>query len=91
MLTNFEYFSIFMCIFITCDLDVRQVECAVLGLCGNLNQTLSMQALTSMLQGQDGIPPRMFKSLIGTGHPEFASSRQQVYFGTLIYRSIDLC
>ncbi|KAG0563124.1 hypothetical protein KC19_8G006500 [Ceratodon purpureus] len=34
-------------------------------------------ALTSMLQGQDGIPPRMFKSLIGTGHPEFASSRQQ--------------
>jgi ubiquitin carboxyl-terminal hydrolase 5/13 len=27
--------------------------------------------------GQDGIPPRMFKSLIGTGHPEFASSRQQ--------------
>ena len=40
--------------------------------------TSLMQALTSMLQGQDGIPPRMFKSLIGTGHPEFASSRQQV-------------
>ncbi|BBN00627.1 ubiquitin carboxyl-terminal hydrolase 5/13 [Marchantia polymorpha subsp. ruderalis] len=26
---------------------------------------------------QKGIPPRMFKSLIGTGHPEFASARQQ--------------
>ncbi|KAL2643337.1 hypothetical protein R1flu_010924 [Riccia fluitans] len=26
---------------------------------------------------QDGIPPRMFKSLIGAGHPEFASARQQ--------------
>lgn len=26
---------------------------------------------------QTGIPPAMFKSLIGTGHPEFSSSRQQ--------------
>uniref|UniRef100_A0A0C9RW38 Ubiquitin carboxyl-terminal hydrolase n=1 Tax=Wollemia nobilis TaxID=56998 RepID=A0A0C9RW38_9CONI len=26
---------------------------------------------------QEGIPPRMFKSLIGTGHPEFSSTRQQ--------------
>ncbi|CAM6094678.1 unnamed protein product [Calypogeia fissa] len=26
---------------------------------------------------QEGIPPRMFKSLIGAGHPEFASARQQ--------------
>lgn len=48
------------------------------GLCSELKRILSMQALTSLLQGQDGIPPRMFKSLIGTGHPEFASSRQQV-------------
>jgi hypothetical protein len=36
------------------------------------------QGLTCLLKGQEGIPPRMFKSLIGTGHPEFASSRQQV-------------
>eukprot|EP01018_Ginkgo_biloba_P030578 Gb_35209 [translate_table: standard] len=27
--------------------------------------------------GQEGIPPRMFKTLIGTGHPEFSSARQQ--------------
>lgn len=27
--------------------------------------------------GQDGIPPRMFKNLIGKGHPEFSTSRQQ--------------
>jgi uncharacterized UBP type Zn finger protein len=47
--------------------------------------TSLMQALTSMLQGQDGIPPRMFKSLIGTGHPEFASSRQQVYNGSFLF------
>jgi ubiquitin carboxyl-terminal hydrolase 5/13 len=26
---------------------------------------------------QEGIPPRMFKTLIGTGHPEFSSTRQQ--------------
>eukprot|EP00252_Welwitschia_mirabilis_P020737 TRINITY_DN5140_c0_g2_i1.p1 TRINITY_DN5140_c0_g2~~TRINITY_DN5140_c0_g2_i1.p1 ORF type:complete len:813 (-),score=191.31 TRINITY_DN5140_c0_g2_i1:262-2700(-) len=26
---------------------------------------------------QEGIPPRMFKTLIGSGHPEFSSSRQQ--------------
>ncbi|XP_024538782.1 ubiquitin carboxyl-terminal hydrolase 14 [Selaginella moellendorffii] len=31
-------------------------------------------------QFQKGIPPRMFKSLIGAGHPEFASSRQQDAF-----------
>ena len=51
---------------------------SISGLSSELKWILSMQALTSLLQGQDGIPPRMFKSLIGTGHPEFASSRQQV-------------
>lgn len=30
------------------------------------------------LQGvQNGIAPRMFKSLIGKGHPEFSTNRQQ--------------
>jgi ubiquitin carboxyl-terminal hydrolase 5/13 len=29
------------------------------------------------VQGQAGIPPRMFKGLVGQGHPEFSSSRQQ--------------
>ena len=28
-------------------------------------------------QEQDGIAPQMFKSVIGRGHPEFSSSRQQ--------------
>lgn len=31
-----------------------------------------------VIQVQEGIRPRMFKSLIGAGHPEFASARQQV-------------
>ncbi|GBG74219.1 hypothetical protein CBR_g17932 [Chara braunii] len=31
----------------------------------------------SVMQAQEGIPPRMFKTLIGTGHPEFSSGRQQ--------------
>ena len=29
-------------------------------------------------KGQDGIPPFMFKELIGKGHSEFSSMRQQV-------------
>nr|DBA14885.1 TPA: hypothetical protein GDO54_004162 [Pyxicephalus adspersus] len=34
--------------------------------------------LNSTMQGiQDGIAPRMFKSLIGKGHPEFSTNRQQ--------------
>eukprot|EP00898_Chlorokybus_atmophyticus_P002300 jgi/Chlat1/3070/Chrsp21S03316 len=28
-------------------------------------------------RGQEGIAPRMFKSVVGAGHPEFSSSRQQ--------------
>lgn len=28
-------------------------------------------------QEQDGIAPQMFKSVIGRGHPEFSTSRQQ--------------
>lgn len=33
---------------------------------------------TFYLQGvQNGIAPRMFKSLIGKGHPEFSTNRQQ--------------
>ena len=28
-------------------------------------------------QSQEGIAPRMFKSLIGRGHPEFSTNRQQ--------------
>ncbi|ORX99167.1 ubiquitinyl hydrolase [Basidiobolus meristosporus CBS 931.73] len=31
-------------------------------------------------QGQKGIPPSMFKSLIGKGHPEFSTMRQQDAF-----------
>ncbi len=29
-------------------------------------------------QEQEGIPPMMFKALIGRGHPEFSTARQQV-------------
>ncbi|KAF9352616.1 hypothetical protein BGX26_009596 [Mortierella sp. AD094] len=32
------------------------------------------------VQGQDGIAPGMFKSLIGRGHPEFSTMRQQDSF-----------
>ncbi|KAF9897466.1 hypothetical protein BX616_005545, partial [Lobosporangium transversale] len=32
------------------------------------------------VQGQDGIAPAMFKSLIGRGHPEFSTMRQQDSF-----------
>ena len=32
----------------------------------------------SLLQEQKGIPPSMFKALIGRGHPEFSTMRQQV-------------
>ena len=28
-------------------------------------------------QGQEGIAPRMFKSLVGRGHPEFSTNKQQ--------------
>ena len=31
-----------------------------------------------LLQEQKGIPPSMFKALIGRGHPEFSTMRQQV-------------
>jgi ubiquitin carboxyl-terminal hydrolase 5/13 len=31
-------------------------------------------------QGQDGIAPAMFKELVGKGHPEFSTMRQQVRF-----------
>ena len=30
-----------------------------------------------IFQDQDGIAPQMFKSVIGRGHPEFSSNRQQ--------------
>jgi ubiquitin carboxyl-terminal hydrolase 5/13 len=30
------------------------------------------------VQGQDGVAPGMFKALVGRGHPEFSTMRQQV-------------
>ena len=30
------------------------------------------------VRGQDGIAPAMFKELVGKGHPEFSTMRQQV-------------
>lgn len=50
---------------------------------GDLNDRVAVKNV------QNGIPPLMFKSLIGTGHPEFASSRQQdalEYFQHLLDR-----
>eukprot|EP00850_Spirogloea_muscicola_P004468 SM000019S05012 [mRNA] locus=s19:437352:442456:- [translate_table: standard] len=38
---------------------------------------------------QSGIPPRMLKSLVGAGHPEFASSRQQARFEISILVLLD--
>ena len=29
------------------------------------------------MQSQKGVAPRMFKSLVGRGHPEFSTNRQQ--------------
>ena len=34
---------------------------------------------------QDGIRPSMFKTLIGTGHREFSSNRQQVIIMILLF------
>ena len=39
--------------------------------------TLLMLCLWARLQDQDGIAPQMFKSVIGRGHPEFSTNRQQ--------------
>ena len=36
-----------------------------------------MFKLGLLFQEQDGIAPQMFKSVIGHGHPEFSTSRQQ--------------
>ena len=38
------------------------------------------------VQGQDGIAPGMFKALVGRGHPEFSTMRQQVC--TILFRII---
>ena len=38
---------------------------------------LLMLCLWARLQDQDGIAPQMFKSVIGRGHPEFSTNRQQ--------------
>ena len=40
---------------------------------------------------QDGIAPQMFKSVIGRGHPEFSSNRQQdaEEFFTHLFSTID--
>ncbi|CAM6037602.1 unnamed protein product [Sphagnum compactum] len=61
----------------TLDLDMQLAKLAHGILSGKYAVASQKQGLTCLLKGQDGIPPRMFKSLIGTGHPEFASSRQQ--------------
>eukprot|EP00899_Mesostigma_viride_P006052 jgi/Mesvir1/15448/Mv06630-RA.3 len=42
-----------------------------------LDQPPVTEAEAPLQQFQDGIPPRQFKQVIGLGHPEFATARQQ--------------
>lgn len=48
-------------------------------LSGNYSQAPASDA-ASAESGQDGISPAMFKDLIGRGHFEFSTMRQQVMF-----------
>lgn len=43
-----------------------------------VKDTSSAEGDTPLQKEQDGIRPAMFKTLIGTGHREFSSNRQQV-------------
>lgn len=42
--------------------------------------TFGLRRRLTVVQGQEGIAPRMFKALVGQGHPEFSSGRQQDAF-----------
>lgn len=47
-------------------------------LSGRYSQAVQTNETESEAPGQDGITPAMFKTLIGKGHEEFATMRQQV-------------
>ncbi len=41
-------------------------------------------AAPSVPEQQEGIAPGMFKRLVGRGHPEFSTSKQQVFFSVFL-------
>lgn len=67
-------FKSFINIFWTeCDLFCKKIQKCIL-----LVQEKPFINMTFFIQGdQVGIAPRMFKALVGRGHPEFSTNRQQ--------------